>query len=83
MPEGTLQRRPVLFVPRNNSPRNISWPVAVNNRNAFINQTVSERDVFGRNVVAPIAAPVNGSDNQIARSLMRAHLIGHPRGGGF
>src|SRR5438270_327431 len=39
------------------------------------NQAMCKHDLVTRNFVTPIAAPVNGSDNQIAQLLMCAHLI--------
>ena len=51
--------------------------------NAFFDQAMSKRYLVTWNFVAPIAAPVNGSDNQIARLLVCAYLIGDSRRGRF
>src|SRR5206468_1090142 len=58
---------------------NVMRRVSVDKCNALLNQAMCKHDLITRNFVTPIGAPVNGSDNQIARLLMCAHLIGYSR----
>ena len=55
----------------------------INDGNAALDQTVGERDLFTRDFVAPIATPMDGHNNHIARLLMGSHLIAHSRCGRF
>src|SRR5262245_2301855 len=48
--------------------------VAVNDRDAFINEPMREADLLIRNAVAPIAAPMDRSHNHGAGLCMLTHL---------
>src|SRR5438046_10681180 len=54
--------------------------VSVNESNTFFNQTMGERDLVRRNVIPPVASPVNRRDEQIAWLLKALHGIRNPAG---
>src|SRR5947207_2041897 len=64
-------------------PFHVMRGMRVHERDTFVDQTVSERDLFPRNFVAPIAAPVDRGNEQIAELLVLAHLIRDSYGSGF
>src|SRR5260370_42329170 len=57
--------------------------VAINNRDAFVDKAMSKHDLLARNFVAPIGAPVDRCDEDIARLLMLSHLTCDSRSGRF
>jgi hypothetical protein len=44
-------------------------------RNPSLNQSMGEHDLFTRDFVPPIAAPMNRRNHQIAALLVRSHLF--------
>ena len=52
-------------------------------RDTFFDQAMRKRDLFARNFVTPVAAPVDRRDEQIARSLKLPHATRDSRGGCF
>src|SRR5438034_7783872 len=57
--------------------------VSVNESNTFFNQTMGERDLVRRNIIPPVAAPVDRSNEQIAWLLKLPHRIRNPACGRF
>src|SRR5260370_32860325 len=57
--------------------------VAMHDGDAFINQAMGKRALLRGNVIAPVAAPVDRCDEDIARLLMLSHLTCDSRSGRF
>src|SRR5947199_432868 len=57
--------------------------VAVNESKTFFDQAMGERDLLRRNVITPVAAPVDRSNEQIVWLLKLPHRIRNPACGRF
>src|SRR4030095_12744260 len=54
--------------------------VAVNESNAFFDQAMGECDMLPRNVITPVAAPVDRGNDEIAWLALMPDLIRNSRG---